>query len=84
MTIYSLKQHAALDLATITRVFIWLSTLYRSYSFRVQNKAVFHDAVCIALCYGWHLYQTQSHCAYGTALSFSVDHASLFCPKAKE
>ena len=66
----------ALDLATIRGASARLSALTLSeYGFTL-HKAAFHDA--IALCYGWPLRQTPSHCACGAA--FSVDHA-LSCPK---
>ena len=66
----------ALDLATIRGASAWLSALPLSeYCFSL-HKATFHDAV--ALCYGWPLQRTPSHCACGAA--FSVDHA-LSCPK---
>ena len=67
----------SLDLATTTRgASAWLLALpLTEYGFTL-HKAVFHDA--IALCYGWPLHRTPSHCTCGTV--FSVNHA-LSCPK---
>ena len=66
----------SLDLATTRGASAWLSALpLTEYGFTL-HKAAFHDA--IALCSGWPLHRTPSHCACETV--FSVDHA-LSCLK---